>query len=347
MNELGTKDLLEALEATPLLGDGLDRADPLRRALTKRLASRPDPVLQLRAQLRFGELLLVLDAPDAVAHLVELVRLAHSRDATLVAARAALLAVRACCRAGDLPQAQALLETVDATAARTPELRLDHLLARAWLGPMDAAVLLREAIDALPPSRDHDRLAALFELADRCELGGDPYRARRALVQAVELALGHRADGPAARACLLLGSLQLRTGELEAARANLEQALGLAARARDSLVQASAGLLVVSLQLGDAQWEDLLATSDPLRAVARARHNPAMLASLALDRASALWALERPVAALAELMACSTELAAHPQPLELIRARFGELLEQEGPARFGELVTAAATSLRA
>ncbi len=341
-----TIELLESLEAVPLLGAGLERAAALRQALTRRLTSQPDPALLLRAQLRFGELLLALEADDAAAYLLDVARQADIRLSPLVAARARLLAARACCRAGDLPQAQALVDRASLTPPGHPQLRLDLLLARAWLGPMDAAVLLLEAIQDLPSSRDHDRLAALLELADRCELGGDPYRARQALDQALELAQQHQASGQAARAALLLGSLQLRTGEIEAGEASSRAALELAQEAGDGLVIASAGLLVVSVQLSRGAWEPLLATSAPLRGLARERRNPAMMASLALDRATALWALDRPVDCLGELMACSAELGADPQPLELIRARFAELLEQVGVERFGALVTQAAAQLR-
>ena len=344
--QTSTAELLRALEAAPLLGDGLARATALRQTLTRRLTSQPDPDLQLRAQLRFGELLLVLEAPDASSFLVELSRQADRRDNTIIATRATLLAVRACCRDGDRPQAQALLERCEPGSMEHPGLRLDALLAQAWLGSMDAAAKLVEAIRDLPPARDHDRLAALLELADRCELGGDPYRAREALDTALDLARQHHADGPAARAALLLGSLLLRTGELEAAGDHLASALSLAQRADDSLVHATAGLLVVSLDLSQDRWQAVLDGSAPLGNLARQRHNPAMLASIALDRSTALWALERPVDSLAALMACSTELQHHPRPLELIRARFAELLEKVGEARFGELVTQAATQLR-
>ena len=342
-----TAELLLAFEAAPLLGEGLIRATALRQTLTRRLTSQPDPDLQLRAQLRFGELLLVLEAPDAASFLVELARQADRRDATIIATRATLLAVRACCREGDRPQAQALLERCAPGSTEHPDLRLDALLAQAWLGAMDAAAKLVEAIRDLPPARDHDRLAALLELADRCELGGDPYRAREALDSALDLARQHHADGPAARAALLLGSLLLRTGELEAAGDHLASALLLARRADSSLVQASAGLLVVSLALSRGSWQSVLDHAEPLIELARLRHNPAMLASLALDRATALWALDRQVDSLSVLMACSVELQAHPQPLELIRARFAELLEQVGAERFSERVTAAAAGLQA
>lgn len=341
-----TGELLEALEAAPLLGDGLARASSLRKALTRRLTSQPDPAMQLRAQLRFGELLLALEATEASVFLLELARQADGRDDPVVAAKARLLAARACCRAGDKPQAQALVDRCSAPLDEHPELRLDHLLARAWLGPMDAAVLLLEVIQDLPASRDHDRLAALLELADRCELGGDPYRARQALEQALALAQSHHADGQAARAALLLGSLQLRTGELEAADSSLRTALALADRADEGLVRASAGLLVVSLQLHRGDWEHLLATSAPLQQLAQQRHNPAMMASLALDRSTALWSLDRPVDSLVELMTCSALLGTDPQPLELIRARFAELLERVGVERFGLLVTQAGAQLR-
>ncbi len=282
--------LLEELEGIPLLGSGLERAQQLRRAATRQLASHPEPRLQLRARLRFGELLLALDAPDTASFLVE--------------------------------------------------------LARAWLGSMDAAAQLQEAIEDLPPERDHDRLAALLELADRCELGGDPYRARASLEQALAVAAHHQAHRQGARAALQLGSLLLRTGELEAAERSLERALELSTRADDGLARAASGLLLSSLLLGRARWGELLGLTEPLPALARQRHNPAMLASLALDRACALWALERAVEALAELMACSAELAPHPQPLELIRARFAELLDEVGPERFQALVTEAAGRMR-
>ncbi len=346
MDHRTTAELIEALESTALLGRGLEQASTLRNAITQRLTREPDPALQLRAQLRFGELLVVLDAPDAGAFLEELARLADQRDAQRIAARACLLAVRAACRAGDRPRGQALLERCAHALGEHPELAPDALLAEAWLGAMDGAAKLGQAIDVLPPSRDHDRLAALLELADRCELGGDPYRARDALERAFALALGHDAHGPAGRAALLLGSLQLRSGELDAARASLARALPLATRAGDSLVTATAGMLVVTLALAQRRWEDALAASEPLPAVARQRHNPGLLASISLDRATALWALDRPVEALAALMACSAELAPHPRPLELIRARFAELLEEVGVERFGALVTEAAGLLR-
>jgi tetratricopeptide (TPR) repeat protein len=345
--EITTRQLLESLEATPLLGTGLERAQFLRRRLSQRLSHEPDPRLQLRAQLRFGELLLVLDAPDTGPFLIDLARQANERRHDAVATRASLLAVRALCRAGDVPAAQSMLEQCDRDQLALPSHRADLLLARAWLGSLDAAAQLQEAIEALPPERDHDRLAALLELADRCELGGDPYRARESLEQALALCSAHQADGQGARAALLLGSLLLRTGELEAAERGLRRAMELGARSKDSLVRATTGLLLSSLLLARHQWEDLLALTEPLPPLARQRHNPAMLTSLALDRASALWALDRPVEALAELMACSAELTAHPHPLELIRARFAELLNETGAERFQELVTEAAARLRA
>jgi tetratricopeptide (TPR) repeat protein len=338
--------LLANLEATPLLGQGLERAKALRRQLTLQLTSHPEPALQLRAQLCFGELLLVLDAPDAAAFLLEQARLAEVRTEPALALRAQLLAVRACCRQGDLAAAQALLARCLPALPSHPQLRLDGLLARAWPGPIDAVALLLEALERLPPQRDHDRLAALLELADRCEEGGDPYRARAALEQALALAYQHRAHGPAARAALLLGSLQLRTGELDPAARSLDSALALATQAGDSLVRCTAGLLVSTLQLSRGDWSAVLATTEPLLALARQRSNPALLASLTLDRATALWATDRPVDSLAALMACSVELAPHPQPLELIRARFAELLEEVGAERFGVLVGEAAARLR-
>jgi tetratricopeptide (TPR) repeat protein len=338
--------LLEELEGIPLLGSGLERAQQLRRAATRQLASHPEPRLQLRARLRFGELLLALDAPDTASFLVELARTASEGHHQALATRASLLAVRALCRAGDIPGAQTMLEQCDAAQLALPAHRIDLLLARAWLGSMDAAAQLQEAIEDLPPERDHDRLAALLELADRCELGGDPYRARASLEQALALAAHHQAHRQGARAALQLGSLLLRTGELEAAERSLERALELSTRADDGLARAASGLLLSSLLLGRARWGELLGLTEPLPALARQRHNPAMLASLALDRACALWALERPVEALAELMACSAELAPHPQPLELIRARFAELLDEVGPERFQALVTEAAGRMR-
>lgn len=341
-----TVALLETLEATPLLGLGLERAAALRKQLTQRLTSQPDPALQLRAQLCFGELLLVLDAPDAAAFLVEQARQADARDAEALALRARLLAARAYCRQGDLATAQALLDRCEPALSAYPQLHLDALLSRAWPGPIDAVTLLREALENLPPQRDHHRLEALLELADRCEEGGDPYRARGALEEALALARQHRAHGPAARAALLLGSLQLRTGELEPAARSLDTALDLAAQGSDSLVHCAAGQLVAALQLSAGSWAQVLATTEPLLPLARQRHNPALLASLVLDRATALWALDHQVAALAALMACSLELAPHPQPVELIRARFAELLDAVGTDRFAKLVNEAAAQLR-
>jgi hypothetical protein len=338
--------LLETLEATPLLGDGLERAAGLRKRLTHQLTRQPDPTLQLRAQLCFGELLLVLDAPDAPAFLLEQARQADVRGEAALALRARLLAVRACSRQGDLGTAHSLLEHCEPALAAHPGLRLDGLLARAWPGPIDAVTLLRAALDDLPPHRDHDRLDALLELADRCEDGGDPYRARAALEQALAVARQHRAHGAAARAALLLGSLQLRTGELEHATHSLDTALALAAQGSDSLVHCAAGQLVATLQLSRGAWAAVLTTTEPLIPMARLRHNPALLASLVLDRATALWALSRPVDTLAELMACSVELAPHPQPVELIRARFAELLDEVGTERFGVLVGEAGAMVR-
>ncbi len=338
--------LIEALEALPLLGHGLERATALRGQLTKQLAQRPQPELQLRSQLHLGELLLERGSPDAGTFLRELAEHCDQRRAPLLAARARLLAVRALRRIGDLESARAQQALSGAALEARPELRAEVLLAQAWLGDLEAVALLEEALERLPPERDHQRLAALLELADRCEDGGDPYRARRALERALELAQQHRASGPAGRAALLLGSLLLRTGELEAARGALEEALDLGARAEDSLVQASAGLLVVALQLAEGAWEPLLATSAPLIAIAHSRHNPAMRASLALDRSSAQWALERPVEALVELMTATLELQAHPLPGQLIQARLAEILEEVGAERFTALVQQAAAVVR-
>jgi hypothetical protein len=338
--------LLEALEATPLLGEGLVRAEALRAALTQRLSRQPDPPLQLRAQLCFGALLLQRGAPNAASFLLELARQAEARELPLLATRARLLAVRARCRSGDLEGARALLDRCEPALAAHPTLHLDGLLARAWPGPIDAVALLEEALERLPASRDHDRLEASLELADRCERGGDPYRARHALEAALDLARRHDARGPAGRASLLLASLQLRCGDQQGARAQLEETLGLAGE-RDDLVRGTAGLLLSALLLGEQAWEPLLETTAPLLEGARRRHNPALLASLVLDRAAALWALGRSVDALVALMACSVELAPHPLPLELIRARFAELFDELGAEGFQGLVQQAAATMRA
>lgn len=331
--------LLAALEATPLLGRGLDAAEALRAAIHRQLASHPDPVIALRQRLQFGALLLVRESAEAEGWLRAVAQDATAREQRTIAQRALLMAVRARCVAGAPEAGATLLEEIERSSI-TAASALDHLLARAWIGTLDSVGLLREALDRIPASRDHDRLAVLLELADRCEAGSDPHHARDALEQALALAQAHGAHSAAARAALMLGALLLRTGAPALAAIALDQALAAGASAGDTLAQASAGALSVALLLGQGAWQPLLTRSAPLMEVARARHNGALLASLTLDRATAHVHLDHPDLATRELLTVGRELelGGHEFPLNLIKARLVALLKLVGPERFGALV---------
>ncbi len=337
-----TRTILEELESLPLMGDSLARHKALRATLTRRLTSKPDPQALLRSQLRFGRLLLVFEAPDTSTYLEELARKAEHSQLDDLACQTWLVAARAHCLQGDLPRAQNIVLLQEPRVTRDLEARFDLMLARAWSSATDAEALLVLALDKLPPYRDHDRLAALLELADRCESGGDPYRARSCLDRALALAERHHATRQIGRAALLLGSLQLREGELEGAKVSLARALACAEQVQDTLTTAAAGTLVVGLMLNDEAWEPLLTSSDRLLAVARQRVNPAMLTSLTLDRATAWRALDRPDRSIGELLGATLELetADEQLPLNLIKARFAEMLAELGQERFEKLVEA-------
>ncbi len=340
---------LHELEGLPLLGSSLERVRALRSSLTRHLASHPDPLALLRTQLRFGALLLVLEAPEASRYLMELCNKATHAGATVLAARAALLAARADCLGGEIHRARATVRGAEAQLQGDPEAGFDFMLARALTSPTDAEALLVRALDKLPPHRDHDRLAALLELADRCERGGDPYRARRCLDQALALAERHQATRQQGRVALLLGSLQLREGDLAGARASLERALLSAEQVKDSLVTAAAGTLNSGLLLHDGAWEPLLELTARLLPVAEQRVNPALVVSLTLDRATAFWALRRHGEAVGTLLHTALALEASDEqlPLNLLKARFAEMLEELGQERFEDLVRAQVAQLRA
>ncbi|MFH1464438.1 MAG: hypothetical protein ABIO70_08625 [Pseudomonadota bacterium] len=331
--------LLAAIEATPLLGRGLALAEARRAQLARLLASRPEPSLVLRQRLHFGALLLVRESAEADRWLRDLAMEADARGEASIAQRARFMAARARCAAGAPEAAAALLAEVQ-RAPIAPEAALDQLLARSWLGTLDAVGLLREALERLPPARDHDRLAVLLELADRCEAGGDPYRARVSLEQALALAQAHEAHGAAGRAALMLGALLVRTGTPDVALPALERALAEGEMASDSLIRASAGQILVALLLGQGAWHDVLARSTPLLEVARERRNGALLASLSLDRATAHAALGHPDRATRELLEAGheLELAGEDLALNLVKARLVALLMALGPERFGALV---------
>jgi hypothetical protein len=281
----------------------------------------------------------VRESAEADGWLRALGRDAAVRGEPGIAQRALLMAVRARCAAGEPEAGAALLDEIQG-APIAPEAALDHLLARAWGASLDAVGLLREALDRLPTSRDHDRLAVLLELADRCEAGSDPYRAREALEQALTLAQQHDAQPALGRAALMLGALLLRTGSPRPAAAALDQAQAAGERAEDTLLQAAAGVLAVALLLGQAAWQPVLDRSAPLLEVARARRNHALLASLALDRATAHVHLAHADLATRELLSIGRELelAGEDLALNLVKARLVTLLGLLGPTRFGALV---------
>ncbi len=334
---------LEALEALPLLGASLVEARARHRQISAQLAARPDALLLLRNGLHFGQILLVLEAPDAGSHLLALARRAVEQGQAQLATRADLLAVRALWLRGRCDSArQALQRAAHAEHEPGTPQRTDWLLARAWTGPMDAERLLEEALELIPGHRDHDRLAALLLLGDLYETGGDPYRARRCLEQALVVAQTHGADRRTCRVSALLAGLLLRSGDPQGAHEHVLRAVERAIAADDSLVLLSQTTVLAALQLGQGAWQDLLATTALQLDCARQRNNPAAMADAALSRATACFALQEPGQAFAVLLRVGQQLqaAGEVRALNLLRARLAELRHKLGAQRFGELVRA-------
>jgi hypothetical protein len=319
---------LTALEATPLLGRHLGG---VRRALG-RLAVRAVQAGDREAEARLlalGATLATRDgAEDARARLATATRAAGEAGDLVLEDRLALLSVRVLARDRHRARARDLLADVQGRAQRTPALAGDVALARAAAGFGDARAELEAALAALPsPARDHDRLDARLDLAERLLRGAGAAAARAHLADALAIGRRHDAAEAVSVAAGTLAALALEAGHPTEAAPLLDEALAAAEALDDDLGRVAHGTVRAALCLAAGDPAHAARVAGVVASAARRRNNWIAVADAILTQSCAdplPAAVERLVRGGRELQSVS-EAAAN-----LLAARLGELRAAHG-----------------
>lgn len=319
---------LAALEATPLLGRHLSAVRQQLGRLAVQAVQAGDRGAEARLLAR-GAVLATRDgAEDARVRLATATRAASEAGDLVLEDRLALLSVRVLARDRHLARARDLLADVQGRALRTPALAGDVALARAAAGFGDARAELEAALTALPsPARDHERLDAHLDLAERLLSGAGDHAARGHLEAA--LAIGQRHDDPGAVAIAAggLAALALEAGHPTEAAPLLDLALDAAEALDDDLGRVAHGTVRAALHLAAGELPQAAARGRQVEAAARRRRNWIGVADAILTQSCA----EPLDAAVGRLVAAARALKAESEAgANLLAARLGELRAAHG-----------------
>ncbi|RME22524.1 MAG: hypothetical protein D6798_15610 [Deltaproteobacteria bacterium] len=322
-----------ALEGS-LLGPGFEAAAQALTTLSE--AGALDPPLALRR----AALVHLAGSPRDRQALEVALHMAREAGDLRTAAQALLWQIRWGVESGAPKPAQ--VPRLPRGLADDPELDADLALVEALCDPPRARACQQRALQALPsPSRDHDRLEVMVQLAATERDGGDLSRARHWLQAALDLARHHDAARAAVPVRLALGLLELEAGDRAAAAAALAPAVAQGDPEQVEVLAAASILLALHVDAG--RGEAGLAAAEALERCAEARGNAIARADAAIGRSTCLLLQGHRDAAIRTLLdaAVDAHQAAHEAATHLLRARLAELRHALGASAFDEAIAAA------